>query len=289
MRQQLPVLIAVVVVLVLGALGYRLFFGADEAMGLRVMEARGEVQRVSATGRASAATVGDQVEPQERLTVGEGGRAVLGVGEGSQLTLEARSSIRVTSVEETGVRVELEEGRVQAKVSQGSTLLGIQRGDREVAVSDGAVAVTTGEGGRLRVEAEQGSADLSGFGDARSLSAGERLTLDDTGASAVEPVPDELLLEVSWPQAKATREEELVVKGEAPAFAQVRVGRAGRWWNTRADAAGQFSVVIELAEGENTVEVVVEDGFGGERRSTHVVERDTQAPQATRAEVVWGR
>ena len=51
---------------------------------------------------------------------------------------------------------------------------------------------------------------------------------------------------------------------------------------------GQFAVAVVLQEGENLIEVVVRDGFGGERRTQHLVERDTQAPQATRADVVWG-
>ena len=288
MKNQLPALIAGVLVLLLGALGYQLIFSSGESVTLELLEASGEVRRVDANGAASEALVGDQVRAAERLQVGANGRAVLGVGEGSRLTLEARSAIRVTQVEATGVRVELEQGRVQAKVSQGSTLLGIRRGERSVEIESGAVALRAEEDGVLRVETESGIARLEGFGGLGELGEGERLSVGVDGEQVHETVPAELLLHVAWPEAVATREEEYLVGGTAGAFSSVQVLARSGTKRVRADAEGRFEVAVVLMEGENEVEVVAVDGFGGERRARHTVQRDTQAPQAIRAEVVWG-
>lgn len=288
MREQLPVLLAVAVVLLLGFLGYELLFAPSETVALEVLEAQGEVERVGADGVGTAAVVGEALEVRERLRVGEGGRAVLGVGEGSRLTLESRSTIQVTRVEAQSVRVELEEGRVQARVRPGGTLLGIARGGQSVEVEDGRVAVAAGEDGVLRVQAEEGRVRLGGFDEITELAAGERLSRGVGGEQIREPVPRELLLEVRWPKEQATREDEITVRGTAPPFARVQVRARGGSVVTRSDGRGAFSVVVALEEGENEVEVVVEDGFGGSTRSRHTVIRDTEAPQATSAEVVWG-
>ena len=152
MRRQLPLLLVVLVVLGAGLAGYQALFGPGDAVTLSLIEVSGEVERVDALGGQESLELGAALSPRDQVRVGETGRAVLGVGEGSTLTLEPSSSIRVTQVERTGVRVELEEGRVQAKVGAGSPLLAVEREGQSVEVDDGEVLVSE-DAGRLQVEA----------------------------------------------------------------------------------------------------------------------------------------
>jgi len=288
MRRQLPLLLVVLVVLGAGLAGYQALFGPGDAVTLSLIEVSGEVERVDALGGQESLELGAALSPRDQVRVGETGRAVLGVGEGSTLTLEPSSSIRVTQVERTGVRVELEEGRVQAKVGAGSPLLAVEREGQSVEVDDGEVLVSE-DAGRLQVEARQGSARVSGVQGVETLSEGERLVQGADGQAVRSPSPTDLLQEVRWPEAEATRADELVVEGNASAFARVVAQTGEDKVAGRADASGNFRVKVPLVEGLNDIELTVTDAFGGVQESRHQIVRDTHAPEVTQAEVIWKR
>jgi len=288
MRRQLPVLIAVLVVLGLGLAGYQALFGPDDTVTLSLIEVSGEVERVDALGGRESLVLGAALAPRDQVRVGQSGRAVLEVGEGSTLTLEPSSSIRVTQVEQTGVRVELEEGRVQAKVRAGSPLLAVEREGQRVEVDDGEVVVSEDEG-LLQVEGRKGTARVSGIQGVQTVGAGERLVQGEGGETVRGPAPEDLLQAVRWPDAKATRADEIVVEGNASAFARVAAHTDQDEVAGRADASGRFRLSVPLVEGPNEILLMVTDAFGGVRESRHQIVRDTQAPEVTQAEVIWKR
>ena len=101
------------------------------------------------------------------------------------------------------------------------------------------------------------------------------------------PIPDSLLLEVAWPEEAVTRDTEVSLSGRTSPYASVTLHGAAGSATIRAGSDGRFASSLPLQEGENTVEVTVEDVMGNRERTTWEVERDTEAPSVN-TEVLWG-
>ena len=276
-------------VLIAGYTGYVWMFESDETPVLRVVDATGSVTWVSAAGERGEAAVGLSLQARDTLAVGDGGRAVLGVGDDARLTLSSSSSIRVLDVDRSGVRVELEEGRVQARVRPGSPSIGVSNRGRSISATDAVFDVAVDAEGALAAQTVEGEVAVQGFDEITSLPAGDRLRALPGEPAVVAMAPEELLLELAWPEEGVTREAEVLIEGRTDPYAEVRVGREGSWTRARAGPDGRFRVSQTLVEGENPLEVEVRDAMGDVVEARHTVVRDSTAPTATRAEVLWGR
>lgn len=278
MRDVLKVLAVAVAVLLLGFLGYRGLFGAAEGETLRVDVLEGEVFVVGA--ERNRAALGDVLGAEETLEAGEGGRAVLSFGDGGALTVEPETKIRVLPSQGDGLRIELDGGRIQATVREGSPL-GVVSGGREVRAdgeADFAIARTEDS---TYVSTEKGEVSLRGFGDITELGAEQVLIAPDEGEPRLDPASRALLLEVEWP-SDAVRRERLPVQGRADPGSKVRLRVDGELAaEVNADAQGEWSAEVLLKEGPNVLVVEIEDPLG--RRSTleQVVDLDTTPPQLT--------
>ncbi|MCB9746409.1 MAG: FecR domain-containing protein [Alphaproteobacteria bacterium] len=277
MRDILQVLLVAALVLIGGALAYRVVFRAGEVEPLSIQRVDGAVEHVSPDGRR-AAEEGAVLGQSDRVIAGEGGRVVLGLGEQTRLVLHESSTLRVLGQDRDGLQVELEGGRVQATVRPGTGALAVRAGGREVRAEDASFAVGLGEEGTTLVEASLGEVALSGFGELTEITEGQRLTVSGDAQPSVAPIPQEMLLDVRWPEEVRVRAELVRLEGSTHPGASVVASGEGGDARTFADAEGRFALELPLKEGSNDLHVVAVDPLGKEQEVTWSVTRDSQGP-----------
>lgn len=278
MPKELQALAVLLVVLALSWLAYGAIFGDDGGARLTVATVEGAVSRVDGLGEESPAEAGAELLPRERIVAKAGGRAVLALGPDSRVTVEESSAVRVLAADETGVRLELEGGRVQATVRPGSGQLGITADGRTVLADDADFTAARDDDGTLGVAATRGTLAVEGVEGATKLGAGERLVAAPGGAALVQSATEELLLNVAWPTEGRTRAETVEVRGTTEPGARVRVGREGAWTEVRADRSGAFVARVPIGEGANDLRVEATSVLGSAASVSGSVVRDTTAP-----------
>jgi hypothetical protein len=288
MRAQARLMLVVLAVLVAGGVAWQLLFTADDAERLIITSADGATVRVAGGAAAQPVSAGHVVRDRDQLVVGDGGSAVLEMGEGTRLELAERSSIRVLEVDPEGVRVELEGGRLEARVTPGSPMLGIGSRGREIVARDADVRVGVDGDGVLAVTASRGEVEVQGVEGVQALQAGQRLGAMPEQPGVVDAATLALLLQVQWPDG-AVRDGTIPVRGQTAPFARVDIDSAGGTSRTlRAGADGRFAAEVPLEEGANAVTVHASDPNGAEADAAGSVERDSRPPSATSVEVGWG-
>lgn len=280
MSRETRALLVVMLIFGIGALGYRFLFGGGMADRFHVETVAGNVQHLHASGEAGAAQAGDTLEEGDRIVSGDGGRAVLGLGADTRVTVDASTSVKVLGVVDDGVRLELEGGRVTATVRPGSGRLGIVSDGREVSAEDADFTAVRDADGTLAVSAERGVLAVSGVEGINAMNAGDDLVSPGDGGSPLRaPASDALLLQVAWPAAGRTREGEVVVEGTTQPGATVSVTGGARPVAVKAGKDGRFSARVPLSEGRNALSVTGSSLLG---RSAQVASaelvRDTTAP-----------
>jgi len=219
--------------------------------------------------------------------VGADGHAVLGLGEDARLYVEADSTIRVMGVDNDGVVVELEEGRVKAKVKAGSPGIQVSHRDQSARTQGGAFSMSVSGQDEVLVQSEDGRVSLQGFGERSDLEPGHYVH-----AAPGEPIisaaqAEELLLHIEWPSEGRRRESGLALEGETLPNMRVQVQAGGQSFEARADDAGKFHVELQLQEGTNSVEVSAADPLGKRVAQERQFELDNTAPQAMDMGVQW--
>ncbi|MBN1337092.1 MAG: hypothetical protein JXB39_14125 [Deltaproteobacteria bacterium] len=281
MRDAVKTLLALLLVLLAGWIGYRLLFGPEPADPLLVQSVQGDVVHITAGGSRSEARPGLALSPSEHLETSENGRADVSFGGSNTIVVHPGSTVRVLGVTREGVRMELDGGRVTATVRPGRGSLGIVNRGRELVAQDADFAVGVGKGGALATEIERGTVVVRGVPDLDRLDPGQRLSLAPDGSARLAPVPESLLLQVAWPDQTRTREAEVTVRGRTDPGAEVRVGSPGRWMTVIAASDGTFEATIPLSEGTHPVEVVAVDPLGRTQRVETSLTRDSKAPPST--------
>lgn len=288
MRGQARLLLVVLAVLVAGGLAWQLLFSVDDTERLIITSADGATVRVAGGAAAQPVSAGHVVRDRDQLVVGEGGSAVLEMGEGTRLELAERSSIRVLEVDPEGVRVELEGGRLEARVTPGSPMLGIGSRGREIIARDADVRVGVDGDGALAVTPSRGTVEIRGVDGVEALEAGQRLGAMPDEPGAVDEATLELLLRVQWPGG-AVRADSAPVQGQTAPYARIDIDGVGGTTRTlRAGPDGRFEVDVPLEEGPNAVAVRASDPTGAQASAAGSVERDSRPPSATSVEVGWG-
>lgn len=278
MPKELQALAVLLAVLAVGWLAYGAIFGDTGGSRLEVAFVEGAVRRVDALGVEAPAEAGQALLPRDRIVAGAGGRAVLALGPDSRVTVEESSSLRIVAVDDAGVRLELEGGRVQATIRPGSGPVGISSDGRTVTTTDADFTAVRGDDGTFGVASTRGDLALDGVEGATKVSVGERLVAAPGGAAVVGRASEELLLSVAWPSATRTRAETVAVTGRTEPGATVRVGREGAWTVVKADPRGDFTARVPLDEGTNDVRVEATSVLGGATAVNSTVVRDTTAP-----------
>lgn len=281
MRQQLPVLLAFVGVLLAGWVGWWLLFVDGGSTRVIVVAPSGVVERMDAGGQAVRLEDGDALEATETVRVRGEGSAVLALGEGSTLRLGSATSLRLVAVARDSVQVELEGGRVQARVKATGPGLRVDAGARSVAADDADFRMGVDATGTLAVEAERGQLQTSGIAGVETLAAGGALIVPRRGDVIEVAATEEMLLEVDWPSSPSTGPVAMV-EGQTTPHARVRVGDR----EVLADATGAFAVRLPLERGANDIEIVAQDALGRRQDVAQTILRPG-APPIGRAEVQW--
>jgi len=278
----------ILVIVAVSAISWRALFDPGPADALVVTAAQGARLQRAGRGSSQPVAAGLLIEGRDQLVVGTGGHAVLELGQGTRMELGANASVRVLSVDARGARVELEGGRLEARVTPGSPVLGVESRGRTVVATDAAFTVGVDEDGTLAVRPETGRLSVEGVRGVTSVEAGERLTVPTNGPGVVDEATRALLLSVDWP-AGTVREPTAPLTGRSAPHARVEVrSPGGSVETTRADASGRFALEVSLEEGPNPLEVVVSEPIGAQQQTAQTVERDSQPPSATTVEVGWG-
>lgn len=289
MRQQLMLLVLIGLVMVMAVLGYRAFFGESPAHELMVVSARSASVQHAGQGAGAGLSPGDIVGVSDVVRTDSDGAAALQYGNGAQLMLGEATTMRVLDADGSGVRIEVDEGTLTARVRAGAPPLDVLSNGRSVRASDADFTMMVSRTGGFSTMARRGLIDVRGVNGTARLAAGQVLHTDSNGAGFVGPVSDSLLLDVEWPEDEVTRLPTVAVAGVTDPFATVTVGEGEGAVKVRAGEDGRFEAQVGLAEGVNSVPITVRDVAGREATMIQTVRRDSTAPVMQSAEVVWGR
>ena len=276
-RGNLVALLAVVLVIAAVVTVWRYAAGEPpHRLTLTVVE--GTVQVAGPTGVRDGAQ-GVVLRNDDRVATGEGGRAVLSLGAETEIRLGPVSSVQVRSIDEDGVRLELENGALQATVRTESGAVRVGNRGREVVATNSDFSMGV-RGGVLKVKAERGDLSISGA-DVTRIVEGMQANIVDRHAE-LGPVPEALLLRVEWPRSDRTSGDVATVAGRTAPGSSVRVeGKSGTVL-VEADEAGRFTAEVVLVEGANAARVVATDPIGDEATAQGPLPtRDTSGPTFT--------
>jgi len=201
--------------------------------------------------------------------------------------VESGTQIQVLGLDPDGIRLELGEGRIQAKVQPGNTAVEIAHGAQSAQTVSGAFSMSTEEDGGLLVRSEEGDTLLSGFGEVEKLEGGSYAY-----SAAGEPIisareAQALLLNIQWPDLSAQREASIEVTGQTMPNIALRALSGDKAVDIRADEDGKFELELSLKEGKNTIELEATDPLGrsvGESRDFTV---DSTPPATLETEIQW--
>ncbi len=258
---------------VLGAIGF--YVGVDTGLpplSIEVVTGTVSHERGDAVTPAEAGTT---LEPGDRVRTGKEGQAVLSRAGMSPIQLGRATSLRLVSVAEDVVELELENGQVRARVRPDAGAVRLSSNGQGVLATDATFAMARDDA-TTAVEVERGDVSVSGVSGASQVQQGERLVMMPDGTGAISSIPDELLLQVAWPEP--SRAEMVRVRGKTEPGALVVVHGASASDPVRADAEGNFVSSVLLASGNNRVVITVRDTFGRERTTEAELERDTTGP-----------
>lgn len=272
MTAELRALLALLLIGGLGWAGYQVLFSDSTVVDVVLYDVHGNVL-VESGGAKSTAAVGAHIGASDRLVSGDDGSAILGFGADSRVTLAPNTSVQVTSVDATGVKLSLENGRVKATVRSGGPGLGVTAGGRTVTASDADFSVARTVDG-VGVETSRGRVEVDGDG----LDAGERVIFPGDGTPLQLPAAEELLLQMVWPAEKRTASSQVHVTGRTEPGARLHATTSASAADARSAADGSFAFDIGIAEGENTVAVQAVNVFGQISKAEWEVSRDSMPP-----------
>lgn len=278
LSRELRALLLVAAIFVVGAGVYRLLFVKEAGERFQIVNVSGDVRHVDSDGESDLAKQGDRLEAGDRIVSGDGGRAILGLGENTRVAVDASTSVRVLGVNAEGVRLDLEGGRVQATVRPGGGRVGVVAGDREIVADDADFTAVVDEEGTFGVTSERGSLALLGVAGMSQLRSGDEVVIPKGGTPLSAPASEALLLQVVWPAPPRTRERDVELTGNTQPGAKVAVIGGTKPISVKAGPDGTFRVMVPLAEGQNRLAVVATSVMGKEAKVDAELVRDTQAP-----------
>jgi hypothetical protein len=245
------------------------------APSLRVAAAQGEVTVVRA-GVRSRAVAGDELKPDDAIETALGAAVEL-AGGGYSVTLEEGGRFAVGEITAQLSRFRLAEGLVSARVDDDPARAVEIEGAGASARTHGGEVIVARRGAVVAVGVRRGRAELSSGGATVAVEAGQQSEARAGRAPAPPaPLPQSLLLKVSWPAPKATNERRIVVKGQATPGSVVVLG--GEKVEVLPD--GRFTHVIVLHEGRQQLTARAYGVAGKAASEGPAVVLDTRAPDA---------
>jgi len=291
-RFQITVLVLVAIVLVAASLLSRSFFEQRQPempAGLspvpsvvpegdtryfRVTALQGEVEALQG-GQWYVVRAGHMLSTKDVVRTKPGGRVVLRRGS-VELELQGNMDLRLDDLEKETARVGLlRGGKVSASVGGAGELVEITaRHTKTANVGAARFVVSMSATGKVNVAASEGAAKFAGGGKEVLVPAGSVSTaMPDQAPSDPEPMPQEILLSVVWPEDDRI-DSQARVKGKAQASSRIVVNGV----DTEVGLDGSFRATVPLRIGKNRVQVDAEDITGRIKSLDKVVTRAAPAP-----------
>jgi hypothetical protein len=266
-----------IVVLTLGAIAAMwVVVGQDQGNTLRITDSRGTV-RVQQGDRSVAGAVGQTLGVEDVVTTGPDGRADIAFDVASPIHLAAGTVVQVRSVDGDGVSLELEGGALQATIRPGGGVLRVGNGGREIQATDADFEVALGPDDLFVSEVTRGEVRTTGIDGLTAIEAGQRASVPASGKAVLQPISEQLLLAVEWPEPK-TRAPTTLVRGTTAPGSRVRLQRGAVVVDAVADSAGTFVAEVPLEDGKIALTVSATDPLGKVARVDGLVERDAHGP-----------
>jgi hypothetical protein len=240
----------------------------------RVTALQGEVEALQ-NGQWYVVRAGHLLSTRDVIRTKAGARAMLRRGS-VELELRDNMDLRLDDLEKETARVGLlRGGRVSASVTdEGDSVEITARHTKTASVGAARFVVSMSASGKVSVAATEGAARFSAKGKDVLVSGGNVSTaMPDQGPSDPEPLPEEILLSVVWPEDDRLGAQGRV-KGKAQASSRVSVNGV----EAEVGADGTFHATVPLKVGKNRVQVEAEDIAGRAKSVDRIVTRAAPAP-----------
>jgi len=251
---------------------------AADASIFQVVSSEGQVDAFR-DGRWIAIKQGDQLTRDDVVRTVPGAHAVLRLSAGGEIELREKVEIRLDRLSAAGSSVDLRHGKVVARVGDVRDTLAITALETRTETEGPAhVVVQADENGQVSVAALRGTAKFAAAGKTVVLPAGSE-THSEKGAAPVDPekIPEEVLLQVVWPELER-HAETAAIEGHVRPASLVTINGA----ETPVGADGRFAATVPLREGANHVAVETEDLAGRRRAAAATITRHpTRPPRLT--------
>jgi hypothetical protein len=219
------------------------------------------------------AQAGDQLALQDVIRTRRGGRAWLRRG-GTEIEVRELVDIRLEALaNQTATFGVLRGGSVVANVDDSRQQLEITAAETR-AFNRGIArwVVSLGPGGQVSVAAAKGSIGFAAGGQEITVAGGfESTAAPGHAPGGPEPIPQELLLSVTWPDRIAAQTP---VAGKVRPSSRVKVNGV----EARVRPDGTFSLPLPLEVGPNAIDVTAEDILGRKKSVGKVLHRPAPAP-----------
>jgi hypothetical protein len=249
----------------------------EDASIFQVVSAEGQVDAFR-DGRWIAIQKGDLLTRDDLVRTVPGARAVLRLSAGAEIELREKVEIRLDRLSAAGASVDLRRGKVVARVGDASRdILAITARDTRTSTEGPAhFVVQSDEHGQVSVAALKGTARFAAAGKTVVVRAGTE-TRSQVGAPPEDPekIPEEVLLQVVWPEAER-HGDTAAIEGQVRPASLVTINGSP----APVGSNGHFLATVPLREGNNRLEVQAEDLAGRTRHaSTTLLRRPTRPPK----------
>jgi FecR protein/Glucodextranase, domain B len=242
---------------------------ADAAALFRVTASQGEVEALR-DGQWVAVPRGQIIGSSDVIRTGAGSRAVLRLGNSTEIELREKVQIHLDRLSKTEMSVDLVRGKVFAHVARAGDHLTISASETRTS-NDGPThfIVKAEESGRVSVAVTDGSARFASGGREVILGPGTESRSERGGVPAEpERIPEELLLSVVWPEGEQ-HAGRAAVSGSAQPSSVVMLNGA----EVVVAHDGRFKGYVPLREGSNPIKVEAEDLMGRHKTATTTLDR----------------
>jgi hypothetical protein len=252
--------------------------GAAAASIFQVVSADGQVDAYR-DGRWIAIRHGDLLTRDDLVRTVPGAHAVLRLSAGGEIELREKVEIRLDRLSADGSSVDLRHGKVVARVGNDAhdTLAITARETLTSTEGPAHVVVQADEHGQVSVATLKGKARFASAGKTVVLPEGTETRSVRAGAPPEDPekIPEEVLLQVVWPEGDH-RAETAQIEGHVRPASLVTINGA----RAAVGEDGRFAATVPLREGGNHVSIEAED-LAGRRRTeaATLVRRSTRPPK----------
>jgi hypothetical protein len=255
---------------------------AGDASIFQVVSASGQVDAYR-DGRWLAIHQGDLLTRDDVVRTVPGANAVLRLSAGGEIELREKVEIRLDRLSAAGSIVDLRHGKVVARVGGDArdTLAITARETRTSTEGPAHLVVQADEHGQVSVAALKGTARFVAGGKTVVLQEGTQTRSRRAGAPPDDPekIPEEVLLQVVWPEGER-HGDRTTVEGRVTSASLVTINGTP----AAVGEDGRFRAAVSLHEGANRVKVQAEDLAGRTRDATGTITRRPTRPPKLDAE-----